>query len=272
MGFIEWAAQSGASLMGSGALGRGAAFSALKADRANRNINRDVWSKVAAQIDIDARQGRYFGCYAIPRTALATNNGGFNQGLGNALNKRNYFAMYDKRPDVGSKLFADVAIFWGHKSMKLRSTPSYQSYAFEMLALYFAECIGHGCCDMIGNASAIKDMQNIAGLKDHAEANELLDWFIESIVPMVAKVAFRDDIPCIMKFHVSSETDIAKLTKGISLICDKLLPISEFNDRAVRNKLSALKVEFNTGNGGMTMTQALTMVRDFNNGRREIDE
>ena len=272
--FIRWATQSISSMGGSGVFNRGAQAAANKADRATRNINRDVWTKVSAQIDQDARRGMYFGCYAIPRAALGEQGGNvFNRGFGSALKRRGFFAMYDKHPNVGSKLYSDVAIFWGHKSRKLRSNTSFQLYGFDLLANYFAECIGHGLNDVLAGQGAKELMQEFVGkMAKQADFNASFNWFADNIESMVAMVAFKPDIPCVMDFHVQNITQVSRLAQGIQFVLRELMALGPStqatNLESVKTRLIELQSELKGGHTEQILS-SLQLVRDLNLGRAD---
>lgn len=218
MGLRQWTAQSIASMSGTGIVGRGAWAAAKKSDRALRNISADVWSKVAAEIDSDARQGRYFGCYAVPRSAL-TNTGGIGGGLARGLERRHFIYYYKLRAEAGEQLYADIAVFWGQKSTKLRTNNSFKMYAMDLLTIYLAECIAHGFDSFAGRDSELGNLQKMANISANEAA---VEFFCHNIIKMVALYAYKDGIKCHMNFHVPTINTPEKLGEQICKIITEL--------------------------------------------------
>lgn len=214
-GVMRWVKQSAASMSGTGIIGRGATPAALKADRALRNISNDIWSKVAAEIDQDARQGRYFGCYAVPRSTLSGNSGMFSRGLGPSLRRRNFIAMYSKRPGAGDKMYADVAIYWGHRSRKLQDK-GYSGYAFDITMLFFAECVAYGLCDnlFVGSSQNSELTKLMGSVREESAAS----YFSQNFLKMVATYMYKPNTPTVMNFHIPIERDAHSFAENLVTI------------------------------------------------------
>lgn len=190
----DWIRQSAASAMGTGMVGRSARATALKTDRALRNISKDVWSKVASEIDADARQGRYFGCYAVPRSSLH-GNGFFNFARG--VKRRGFYAMTTRRPDVGDKFYSDIAIFWAHKSDKLKK-PEFKDYLFDLTMVFFAECAAYGL-DKFYTPLLTNDVSRLVG---DTRSKQTAEYFSQNFIRYVAMYLHKGDVPSVMRFHV----------------------------------------------------------------------
>lgn len=214
-GVMAWIKQSAASMSGTGIMGRGATPAALKADRALRNISNDIWSKVAAEIDQDARQGRYFGCYAVPRSTLSGNSGILSRGLGPSLKRRNFIAMYSKRPGAGDKMYADVAIYWGHRSNKLKNK-GFSGYAFDITMVFFAECIAYGLCDNLFVGSSQNN--ELAALMGSVREESAAAYFCQNFLKMVAMYMYKPNTPTVMNFHVPIERDAHSFAENLVTI------------------------------------------------------